>query len=307
MRCRLGNYNLIYLLLNTLINKRIYLCFFFSCITFSCIAIEPIIPIVKNPSIDTEKFELGELLFKDNRLSGNQNTSCYSCHNLTAGGDDGLKTSINLSTNSPTVFNVSKNYYLGWLGKYNQLKLHLEMILNNPKVMNIDWAFTINALANDVVYTKLFKAIYKTGVSKTNIINALLYYEENLILPSKFDAFLLGDINAISASAKKGYEKFKDYGCASCHQGANVGGNVFQKLGVINTFSGENGNYATKTLRVPSLRNVAVTSPYLHDGSVKSLKGVIKLMAKYQLGQTLTDTEVDQIHDFLKTLTSIIE
>ncbi|WP_179078317.1 cytochrome c peroxidase [Colwellia sp. UCD-KL20] len=298
---------MIFLLLNALTNKRVYSCFLFSCLTFSCIAIEPIIPIVKNPSIDTKKFNLGELLFKDHRLSGNQNTSCYSCHNLTLGGDDGLKTSVNLLTNSPTVFNVSKNYYLGWLGKYNQLKPHLEMILNNPKVMNIDWNFTINVLAKDVAYSKMFQAIYKTGVSKANIINALLYYEENLILPSKFDAFLLGDTNAISASAKKGYEKFKDYGCASCHQGANVGGNVFQKLGVIHKFSGENGNYVTKKLRVPSLRNVAVTSPYLHDGSVTSLKWVIKIMAKYQLGQTLTDTEVDQIHDFLKTLTSITE
>lgn len=290
-----------------LIKKRVCLCFLFSCITFSCIAIEPITPIVQNPLINTEKFELGKLLFKEHRLSGNQVTSCHSCHNLAAGGDDGLKTPVNLSTNSPTIFNVSKSYYLGWSGKYSQLKPHLEMILNNPKVMDINWASTINALKNDDVYPKLFNSIYKEGVSEANIINALLYYEENLILPSKFDEFLLGDTNAISASAIKGYEKFKDYGCASCHQGMNVGGNVFQKLGVVNAFSGENGNYETKKLRVPSLRNVAVTSPYLHDGSVTSLKGVIKLMAKYQLGQTLTDTEVDQIHDFLKTLTSITE
>lgn len=298
---------MIYFALNVLIKKRVCLCFLFSCITFSCIAIEPIIPIVQNTSLNIEKFELGKLLFKDNRLSGSQDTSCHSCHNLATGGDDGLKTPVNLSTNSPTVFNASKNFYLGWLGNYSELKPHLEMILNNPKVMGINWAFTINALKNDAVYSKLFNSIYKEGVSETHIINALLYYEQNLILPSKFDEFLLGDTNAISASAKKGYEKFKDYGCASCHQGTNVGGNVFQKLGVVNTFSGVNGIYETKKLRVPSLRNVAVTSPYLHDGSVKSLKSVINIMAKYQLGQTLTDTEVDQIHDFLKTLTSITE
>ena len=244
------------------------------------------------------------MLFDDERLSSTQKTSCKSCHDITTGGDDGLQTPANLSFNSPTILNVGKNYYVGWQGKFNQLKPHLEMILDNPKVMGTDWDDVLGAFNNDFVYLERFQSLYKNGISKENIIDAIVYYEENLIAPSKFDEFLLGNTDAINLSAKQGYIKFKDYGCVSCHQGANVGGNLFQKLGVALPFKGDNGQYKEKRLRVPSLRNVARTAPYLHNGSVDSLKDVIKIMAKYQLGQTLADTEVDQIHEFLKSLNS---
>jgi cytochrome c peroxidase len=173
--------------------------------------------------------------------------------------------------NSPSILNVNKNYYIGWKGKYSQLKPQLEMIFENPKIMGTDWPFVISAFKNDTLYSTLFSYLYDDGVSKENIIDAVLYYESNLILPSKFDEFLLGDTDAISLSAKQGYNKFKDYGCASCHQGANVGGNLFQKLGVTLPYKGIKGNYKAEKLRVPSLRNVALTAPYLHNGSVPTM------------------------------------
>jgi len=181
------------------------------------------------------------------------------------------------------------------------------MILENPKIMGADWGFVIPSFKSEALYSKLFNTLYDDGVSKENIIDAVLYYESNLVIPSKFDEFLLGDVDAISLSAKKGYEKFKDYGCVSCHQGANVGGNLFQELGVTLPYKGVNGNYKAEKLRVPSLRNVARTAPYLHNGSVKSLKKAIEIMAKHQLGQNLTDVEIDQIAEFLTSLNSITE
>lgn len=285
--------------------RLILICALFTSITLHCIAADPISPIFKTDNLNIKKFELGQMLFDDKRLSGTQRTSCKSCHEIATGGDDGLQTPANLSLNTPTILNVGKNYYVGWLGKFNQLKPHLEMILDNPKVMGTDWNYVLSAFNNDFEYSEKFQSLYKNGISKENIIDAILYYEENLISPSKFDKFLLGNTDAISSSAKQGYNKFKDYGCVSCHQGANLGGNIFQKLGIALPFKGAEGKYKTKKLRVPSLRNVARTAPYLHNGSVDSLKETIKIMAKYQLGETLTNTEVDQIYAFLKSLNSI--
>jgi cytochrome c peroxidase len=281
--------------------------FVLTSITSQSIASEPIVPIFKKDHINSKKFELGQLLFLDARLSSNQERSCYSCHNIALGGGDRLKKPANLAFNAPTILNVSKNYYFGWRGEYSQLKPQLEMILENPDVMGTNWAFVIPAFKEDELYSKRFNFLYENGISKENIIDAILYYESNLVFPSKFDKFLLGDSNAISLSAKQGYEKFKDYGCASCHQGANVGGNIFQELGVILPYKGIIGQYKTEKLRVPSLRNVARTAPYFSDGTVKSLKKAIEIMAKHQLGQKLTEAEIDQIADFLKSLNSIME
>ena len=268
---------------------------------------EPIYPIHKQDNLNIKKFELGELLFKEVKLSGNQKISCQSCHDIAEGGGDGLPKSKNLSFNSPSILNVSKNYYFGWQGKFTQLKTHLKMLFENPKVMGTDWPLTLALLKKDKLYSKQFYLLYENGISKENIIDAVLYYESNLIAPSPFDDFLLGDQNAISASAKKGYTKFKDYGCASCHQGANVGGNVFQVLGVVLPYTGSDGKYKAKKLRVPSLRNVAKTSPYFHNGSISSLKDVITIMAKHQLGKTLSDEDISQIVAFLTSLNSTSE
>lgn len=267
-------------------------------------ASEPITPLIKPADLNKEKFALGELLFHDTRLSKDKVTSCHSCHNLTSGGDDGLIKPAKLGVNTPTVFNASKNYYIGWRGNFNNLKAHLEFILANPNVMGTHWNNTINAFNADTDYQKRFNQIYKAPISKDTIIDAILYYEENLILPSDFDQYLLGDREAISPAAQIGYDAFKDYGCISCHQGVNIGGNLFQELGVFLPYKGVNGDYKTQKLRVPSLRNVAQTAPYLNDGSIASLNDTIHIMAEFQLGLTLTNIEVSQIIAFLESLNS---
>lgn len=296
-----------YLPLNASIKNIILTCILSIHFTSHCLANEPIYPLYQKDNINVKKFELGQLLFKEVKLSGNQQTSCHSCHNITKGGGDGLKKSKNLAFNSPSILNVSKNYYFGWEGKFTQLKSHLKMLFENPKVMGTNWSFTLMALKKDPLYSESFRLLYKNGISKENIIDAILYYESNLIIPSFFDEFLLGNPDAISVSAKQGYNKFKDYGCASCHQGANVGGNVFQILGVVLPYTGADGKYETKKLRVPSLRNVAKTSPYFHNGSISSLNDAIKIMAKHQLGKTLSSEDTSQIVAFLTSLNSISE
>lgn len=296
-----------YLPLNASIKNIVLTCILFIQFTSHCLANEPIYPIYQKDNLNIKKFELGQLLFKEVKLSGNQQTSCQSCHNIAEGGADGLKTSKNLAFNSPSILNVSKNYYFGWQGRFTQLENHLRMLFENPKVMGTNWPFTLIALKKDPLYSELFRLLYKNGISKENIIDSILYYESNLIVPSLFDDFLLGNQNAISVSAKEGYKKFKDYGCASCHQGANVGGNVFQVLGVTVPYNGTDGEYEAKKLRVPSLRNVARTSPYFHNGSIQSLRDAIEIMAKHQLGKELSNEDINQIVDFLTSLNSILK
>ena len=270
-------------------------------------ASEPIPPLIPNVNLDQQKFELGELLFKETRLSVNKKVSCHTCHDLASGGDDGLKTPTGLGFNSPTIFNASKNFYIGWRGKFSRLKPHLDFIMSNPKVMGTDWPNAIQAIKRDSIYTQPFRASYQGNISQDNILDAILYYESNLIVPAKFDAYLQGQDDAISAAAKLGYKVFKNYGCISCHQGTNVGGNLFQQLGIIKPYQGQDGKYQTQKLRVPSLRNVALTAPYLHDGSIESLESIITIMAEYQLGQTLTHLEVRLIKAFLESLNSVTE
>ena len=173
-------------------------------------------------------------------------------------------------------------------------------------------------LSQDEIYVKEFDALYAEGISANNIQDAIVAFERSLVTPnSRFDKFLRGDKSAISASEKQGYDLFKSYGCAACHQGANVGGNMFQKLGVVANYFADRGHITvpdggrfnvTKreedrhVFRVPSLRLVALSEPYLHDGGEKTLEDVIGVMAKYQLGRSIPKEHIDLIIAFLKTL-----
>lgn len=169
----------------------------------------------------------------------------------------------------------------------------------------------LNKLSNSP-YKKEFKKIYKDGVTQNNLIESIVEFEKALITPnSKFDKYLRGDSTAITAQEKRGYEIFKEAGCISCHNGVNVGGNMFQKVGLMVPYkSGSKGRY-NLTLRerdkfvykVPSLRNIELTAPYLHDGTVQTLRDAIIFMREYQLDIIETDSEVDDIEAFLKTLT----
>ncbi len=288
---------------------------------------EPIqaIPVVASYNLD--KYALGEKLFREPRLSGNGQISCASCHKFEAGGADGDRYSKGIENaltqvNTPTIFNLVYNFRFNWSGQYESLAAHTDAVIQNPIAMGGRWEEATQKIAEIGDYQQAFDAIYAEGISKETIIDAIVTYEAAMTTPNAaFDQYLRGDTAAISAPAKAGYDLFKAYGCASCHQGVNVGGNMFQQFGVIGDYFSDRGNITQADLgrfnvtgeerdryvfRVPSLRNVAITPPYLHDGSAPTLKESIEIMVKYQLGRPIPTTDIELIAKFLETLTGEI-
>lgn len=285
---------------------------------------EPIQAIPRQIEVDPAKVTLGEKLFQDVRLSTDNQKSCLSCHSFSLGGTDRRARSIGINgvlteVNTPTVFNARFNYRLNWNGKFSDLSSHLDALMNNPKVMGVRWPEAVRSLQQVPAYTRSFDRIYPDGVTPSNIKDALVAYELSLNTPnSRFDRFLQGDKQALNRAEKEGYRLFKANGCVSCHQGVNVGGNMFQPFGIIGDYLADRGKITTADLgrfnvtqnaadrhvfRVPSLRNVAVTAPYFHDGSAKTLEEAVGKMTKYQLGRTLPTEQIESIVQFLRTLT----
>jgi cytochrome c peroxidase len=285
---------------------------------------EPIQPIPLEITLDHRKVALGEQLFRDTRLSSNNQTACYSCHNLNAGGAD-RKNHLRSSqqeygtTNTLTVFNASFNYKIGWDGRFASILDHLDDPVNNPSALGSTWEEIVARLKQVPEYKQSFRQLYDEGLSVATLKDTLTTYQESLYTPnSRFDQFLRGNKAALTATEQAGYSLFKSYGCVSCHQGMNVGGNLFQQFGVMGDYFADRGNITQADLgrfnatqdqadrhvfRVPSLRNVAVTSPYFHDGSAQTLEEAVTIMGKYQLGRSLSQTEVNQIAQFLRSLT----
>jgi cytochrome c peroxidase len=285
---------------------------------------EPIQPIPVNIAVDSNKVALGEKLFQDTRLSSDNRVSCVSCHNFSQGGADRLSHSIGIDgaktkVNTPTVFNVRFNFRFNWDGKFENLSDHLNALMTHPKVMGVQWKEAIQSLQKVPEYVRLFNQIYSDGINQTSIKDAIVAYQLSLNTPNaRFDRYLGGDKQALTATEQEGYRLFKAYGCVSCHQGVNIGGNMFQPFGVIGNYFADRGNITkadygrynvTKkeadryVFRVPSLRNVALTPPYFHDGSAKTLERAIAIMIKYQLGRPLSKEEIEPIAQFLRTLT----
>ena len=285
---------------------------------------EPIQAIPQQIEVDRPKVTLGEQLFQDVRLSANNQKSCLSCHSFSLGGTDRRPHSIGINgalteVNTPTIFNTRFNFRLNWNGKFTNLSDHLDALMNNPKIMGVRWPEAVRSLQQVPAYVRAFSQIYPDGVTATNIKDALVAYELSLNTPNaRFDRFLLGDKTALTATEKEGYRLFKNYGCVSCHQGVNIGGNIFQPFGVIGNYLIDRGQIKPADLgrfnvtknepdryvfRVPSLRNVAVTAPYFHDGSAQTLTEAIEQMTKYQLGRSLAKKQIELIAEFLGTLT----
>lgn len=285
---------------------------------------EPISPLQRPANLSDEKIKLGEILFNDVRLSGDNSISCAHCHSLKLGGADGKQFSDGIrgqkgSINSPTVFNTHYNIAQFWDGRAETLIAQAAQPVVNPIEMGANWPDVIAKLSKDKDLVKQFNKIYNEAINISNVSDALAEYERSLItLDSPFDRYLKGDKEAISAQAKKGYKLFKSYGCISCHQGANVGGNMFHRLGGMQPYyqvEGKepkyqdfgrynvSGNQIDKfVFKVPSLRMVTQTSPYFHDGSIDSLHEAIKLMGKYQLLRTIPDQDIEDIIAFLESL-----
>lgn len=291
-------------------------------LVFSVSATEPILPIPESLPHDPAKAALGEQLFSDPRLSKDDSLSCQSCHFLDRAGVDFVSRSIGIDgqlndRNSPTVFNSALNFRQLWDGRASTLEEQANMVVKNPKVMGMEsWEALIDKLSRVDEYQQGFKTVYGEPINARNVKHALAEFQRTLLTPnSPFDQYLKGDESAISAEAKKGYQYFKSYGCSSCHQGANVGGNLFQKVGVlkdINLHKGLNedlgrfdvtGNvWDKRVFKVPSLRLVTLTPPYFHDGSVQTLQEAIDIMTEYQLGRKIPSEHKAAIIEFLKTL-----
>ena len=285
---------------------------------------EPIQPLPLTVELDPDRVALGEKLFNDPRVAHNNVVACASCHQLEQGGDDGQPRSVTYNgepdlTNAPSIFNRAYNFRLTWRGAFRTLEEHDDADLQNPRHAATTWKELLPKLEADPVYATTFARLYG-AVRKEYVLNALATYERSLITPNApFDRYLRGDVNAISPEQKHGYALFKSYGCISCHQGINVGGNLFQKFGLFEDYFQLRGGPITPAdlgrfnvtqderdrhvFRVPSLRNVAVTAPYFHDGSIDRLDLAVGIMARVQLGRKPPQDDIQAIVTFLESLT----
>jgi len=266
---------------------------------------EPITPIPEPPAADPLKVALGERLFTDPRLSRGNMRACSSCHDLETNGatrnaQDTAPDGSPLSLNTSTVFNSALSFRFGWEGEFRTLEAQAAASLQNPRIMDIQIEEVVGKLSHDQALVHQFEAAYGHGPDATNVLDAIATFERSLVTPgSQFDRWLTGDTTALSAQQLDGYQLFKSLGCVSCHQGVNIGGNLFQRHGIFHPLA----RAEPKILRVPSLRNIATTAPYFHDGSAVSLNEAVRKMASAQLNLTLTDQQVDEIVAFLRTLT----
>jgi cytochrome c peroxidase len=237
------------------------------------------------------------------------------------GGDDGfpVSTGVNNSKgkrNSPTVLNSTFNFRQFWDGRASTLNDQISGPVHNPSEMASSWPEIINKLQSDKYFSKTFKQLSSKGITVDNILKAITVYEESLITPnSPIDQYLLGDNSALSEQQKRGLDMFIIYGCTSCHQGRNIGGNIYQKLGRINDIPEiltlDQGKYDVSKLekdrfvfKVPTLRNIAETAPYFHNGAIDTLPEAVRIMASTQLGRQLTDSEVDDIVALLQAFSA---
>jgi cytochrome c peroxidase len=266
---------------------------------------EPITPIRAPAGLDPRRVALGEQLFRDPRLSHDNTLSCGSCHDTSTNGaganaQDRGAHGLLLPFNTPTVFNAALNFRLNWEGNVRSLEREAEEGLRNPAIMASSAEEALVKISADEVMTQRFRVTYGRAPDVPALLNAIATYERSLLTPgSRFDRWLAGETSAISPEELSGYQLFKSLGCISCHQGVNVGGNLFQRHGIFRTLGAPEPEF----VRVPSLRNVAATAPYFHDGSTATLNEAVRQMGLAQLDRVLTDSQIGSIVAFLRTLT----
>jgi cytochrome c peroxidase len=271
---------------------------------------------------DTEALvSLGKKLYFEKKLSQNNTQSCNSCHNVEgkAAGVDNLPTSPGAfgktgDRNSPTVLNAGFHFTQFWDGRAADLKAQAKGPILNPGEMAMpSEAEVLKRLKEDPEYPGLFVKAYPTAkdaLTYDNLAGAIAAFERTLVSSSRFDDFVNGDHSALSAEEQAGLNTFIATGCTSCHMGNLLGGNSYRKMGQVNPYeTADLGRFnVTKDpsdkffFKVPSLRNVAITGPYFHDGKVASLEDAVKKMAYHQLGQTLKEEDTTKIVKFLGSL-----
>ncbi|WP_233570544.1 cytochrome-c peroxidase [Prosthecochloris sp. ZM_2] len=281
---------------------------------------EPVTPIAPAVITDTAMVELGKKLYFDPRLSLSGFISCNSCHNLSMGGSDNLKSSIGHKwakgpINSPTVLNSNLNLAQFWDGRARDLKEQAGGPIENPGEMAFTHELAVDLLESIPGYVDEFSAVFGTeAIDIDKITTAIAAFEETLVTPdSRFDLWLKGDDSALNDEELDGYKLFKSSGCTACHNGPGLGGNSFQKMGLVEPYqatspvegrSAVTGKDADRfNFKVPTLRNVELTYPYFHDGEAETLAEAVEVMGRIQLGRTYSEEENRQIVAFLKTLT----
>lgn len=281
------------------------------------------------------KAALGEYLYNSVKLSDDDTVSCATCHDLAKGGTDNLQYSTGVreqkgGVNAPTTFNATFNFIQFWDGRAKDLQAQAGGPPLNPVEMGYskpeDWKEISEKLAQDADFLAQFVRSYPNGLNAENITDAIAHYEHTLITPNDaFDKFLAGDTHSINQDAKLGYALFTEFGCTTCHNGPGLGGNSFEAIDLKGDYfaarlardpravmtDGDNGRYSfTKKLRdlykvkVPLLRNIALTAPYMHDGTISTMEEAVHSMMVHQSGVAEPRAkEVDKIVAFLKTLT----
>ena len=270
------------------------------------------------------KVELGRILYYDPRLSKNHDVSCNSCHLLDRGGVDGQPTSTGHreqrgGRNAPTVYNAALHIAQFWDGRAADVEEQAKGPVLNPIEMAMPSEEAVVAVLESIPdYASLFAVAFPgedKAITYDNMARAIGAFERMLLTPSPFDAFIAGEDDALSDEQLAGFDAFVSAGCIACHQGVAIGGSLYQKLGVIKPYPTEDpgraeitGNDADRQVfKVPSLRNIAKTGPYLHDGSIQQLDEMIWIMAEYQLGIPVDDAQLSAIQAFLESLTGEVD
>ncbi len=286
---------------------------------------EPLQPLPASVPVDAKKVALGEKLFNDKRLSADDTLACSGCHLYEKAGTDNSRFAEGIrkqhgDINAPTMFNAMFNIRQFWDGRAADLQEQAGGPPMNPIEMgSAGWEQIIGKLSKDDALTTEVKAVYSDGWTGANITDAIAEYEKTLITPnSRFDKWLLGDDAALTADEAEGYRLFKLYRCSSCHVGKSVGGQSFEYMDLKADYFADRGNplgsdkglagYTGKEedlhrFKVPTLRNVELTHPYLHDGTVATLDESVRIMGKYLSGLPVSDNDRKLIVAFLRTLT----
>lgn len=285
---------------------------------------EPLLPLQPFKDLNPAKVALGDRLYHDVRLSADNTTSCASCHDLATNGSDSRPSSVGIGgavgpIKAPTVYNSAYNFTQFWDGRATTLEEQAAGPVHNPIEMGSNWEQVLGKLREDEALVETFEALYPDGLTPDNITSAIADFERSLItLDSPFDRWLRGDSSALSELQLKGYRLFKSYGCSSCHQGRNVGGNLFASMGAIGDYFGHRDKKIVQAdlgrfnvtgeetdrhfFKVPSLRLAARQKFYFHDASQTRLSEAIRIMGRYQLGREIPDKDIAAINAFLHTL-----
>ncbi|MCU7932123.1 MAG: c-type cytochrome [Candidatus Thiodiazotropha sp. (ex Codakia rugifera)] len=310
--------------MHNILKSIVIVCYFVSVVLADGVKNEPIQPLFMEPDLDPRLVTLGDRLFHDTRLSQDNSLSCASCHVLSTGGSDHRARSVGAGgavggIKAPTVYNSRYNFVQFWDGRALSLEAQASGPVHNPIEMNSNWEEVISKLSHDPAMMEAFDTLFEDSITGDNITIAIAAFERSLVtVNSRFDRWLQGERGALTEKELRGYRLFKSYGCISCHQGVNVGGNMYGFMGAMGDYFEERDSEITEAdlgrynvtrriedkhyFKVPSLRLAAINPPYFHDGSASTLDEAVRIMGRYQLGREIPEGDIKDIVAFLFSL-----